>query len=285
MVKLTSEQLSSYWDDGCLLPVRVFEESEALALASEFAALESKFGDDQRLRHDYSVYCRENFHVVSTAAAELAHDKRILDAVEQLIGPDLLVWMVELIVKGPHTDKVITMHQDLTYWGLTQPDKLVSAWVALSEVTLDNGAMRFVRGSHKQGVFAHEDTYDKDNLLTRGQRVMAEWEPADEIADELHPGEMSLHHGLMFHGSGPNITDEPRVAIVVRFISPDVSQTISKTDHVMTVRGKNRTKNLVDIARPTSDFSPESLDLYDVLAESQAEAFGDGAEQEISYLR
>lgn len=285
MNALSDQEVEAYWTDGCLLPVRLFSAAEAAEVVAELAELENRYSGDPLLRQPYLNYCRENFHVVSTLAAKIAHTPKLLDVVEQLIGSDLLVWMVELIVKGPHSDKVITMHQDLTYWGLTEPDKLVSAWIALSDVTLANGSMRFVRGSHRQGQLDHEDTFDENNALTRGQRVMAEWDPKDEIADELKAGEMSLHHGLMFHGSGPNTTDNARVAIVVRFVSPEVAQTAPVKDHVMVVRGSNKSANLISIEPPDSDFSMASLDLYDEIAASQAQIFADGANADISYLR
>ena len=135
--------------------------------------------------------------MVSTRAAELARHPAVLDRVESILGPDLLVWMVELIVKQPHSDKILTMHQDLNYWGFDHADREVTAWIALTDVTVANGAMSFVRGSHRLGSVDHHDTYGANNLLSRGQQVSVEHDPADEVAVELAAGEISLHDHLI----------------------------------------------------------------------------------------
>ena len=92
----------------------------------------------------------------------------ILDVVEGILGPDILVYAAEFFVKEPRTTHVVTMHQDLTYWGLGAIDGMVTAWLALSPATPASGCMDFVRASHKNPILPHEDTFDENNLLSRG---------------------------------------------------------------------------------------------------------------------
>lgn len=281
---LTAEEVDRYWHDGFLFPVRVFDADEARVWRDRIEATEAmaNAGD---LPEPFVNYARANFNLVSTAAAELAHHPAILDLVEPILGPDLLCWMTELIIKEPRTEKMLTMHQDMTYWGLDDSDNLVTVWLALSDVLESTGAMRFVRGSHRAGQVSHEDTFGEDNLLSRGQRVSATYWADDEVCVELAPGEVSLHHGLMAHGSGPNVTDARRVALVLRYVTPAIRQVVGRQDFAMTVRGSNTTGNLIPIERPVADFDAAALARFETVTQAQAEALAEDADQELSYDR
>ena len=274
-----------YRADGYLFPVRATDAATARAWLGEVEAVERRWSTDPALPRPFTDYARANFHIVCTVAARLAHTPAVLDAVEALIGPDIVCWMCELIVKEPHSPKVLTMHQDLTYWGLDGADGLVTAWLSLSGATPANGGMRFVRGSHRLGQVAHHDTFASDNLLSRGQEVAVAYEGADVTHVELEPGEMSLHHGLMFHGSGPNTTDHRRVALVFRYVSPTVAQQVGATDYGMVVRGVNRTANLLATPVPFEDFAPSAVRLHDEITRAQAAALGADSVQVPSYRR
>ncbi len=282
---LSDEQVASYRSDGYLLPITVADPRVATGWCDEIEALERRWRDEPSLTRPFVDYVRANFHIVSSTAARLAHESSILDAVESILGPDIICWMTELIVKEPHSTKILTMHQDLTYWGLDGADHLVTAWIALSPATIANGAMQFVGGSHRQGQVAHHDTYGADNLLSRGQEVAVEYDPADLVPVELQPGEMSLHHGLMFHGSGPNTTDDRRVALVIRYCSPAVSQLVSATDYGMVVRGVNRTSNLLATPVPFADFTPEAIALHAEITTMQSTPLAANADRDLSYGR
>lgn len=282
---LTNEQVESFDENGFLFPLRVADGGEVAGWRAEVEALEDRWRDDPSLPRPFVDYARSNFHIVSSTAARLAHNATILDAVESIIGPDILCWMCELIVKEPHSPKVLTMHQDLTYWGLDGSTGLVTAWVALSAATSENGAMRFVPGSHLGGQVDHHDTFGPDNLLSRGQEISVEVDPEDVVDVELGAGEMSLHHGHMFHGSGPNTTGDRRIALVFRFMSPDVRQMVATEDFAMTVRGANRSNLVHSTAAPFDDFSPEALTLHARVSAAQEPALADGATAEPSYGR
>ncbi|MEM9518741.1 MAG: phytanoyl-CoA dioxygenase family protein [Actinomycetota bacterium] len=279
----SATRTDAFWRDGYLFPTPVLDRQTALAHADRFEQL--RIERDGTLPKPFADYARTNFHMVSTLAADLAHHPAILDAVEALLGPDLLVWMVELIVKQPHSDKILTMHQDLNYWGFDHADREVTAWLALSDVSVANGAMSFVRGSHRHGSVDHHDTYGENNLLTRGQEISVDYDPVDEVAVELSAGQLSLHHGLTFHGSGPNTTDGPRVALAIRYITPEMGKAGGSSDYAMLVRGADRHNRLIKVTRPESDFSDAGLAMHTEMDEAQLGALSDGATDDFGYTR
>ena len=170
---LSSEAVEAYRRDGFLFPVPVMSEDSARGFRARLESLEAQHNGASETadRRPLNDYFRQNVHYVSTLANELCRMPSILDAVESILGPDLLVWSVEFIIKEPHTKRVISWHQDLTYWGLGETDHEVTAWLALSPATRQSGCMQFVAGSHKNAIVPHNDTYDDDNLLSRGQEI------------------------------------------------------------------------------------------------------------------
>ncbi len=169
------------------------------------------------------------------------------------------------------------MHQDLTYWGLGAIDGLVTAWLALSPATPASGCMEFVRGSHKNAILPHEDTFDENNLLSRGQEVKVGVDDKDKVPIEIHPGQISLHHGLTIHGSGPNSTNDRRIAAVVRYCTPDIKQQVSDQDYAVLVRGEDRFGHFLTFPAPTRNFAPDALVRYDEIRAAQAKAMMSGA--------
>ena len=150
---------------------------------------------------------RHKGHLLFTWLDELIRHPRILDAVEDVLGPNLLCWSSSFFIKEARDPAFVSWHQDSTYWGLSEPD-VVTAWVAFSESSIESGAMRMVPGTHTEQV-AHRDTFAPDNLLSRGQEIMVEVDEARAVDVVLRPGEMSLHHVRMFHGSPPNRSARP----------------------------------------------------------------------------
>lgn len=278
-----SEDAGHYWRDGFLFPIRVLDEASAAAFRSEYESFEAEWCDAS-LPRPFNDYLRYNTHIISPLACRLARIPAVLDQVEKILGPDLLLWSCEIIVKEPGTEKYLSMHQDLTYWGFGETGGQVTAWIALSPATVASGCMSFVAGSHARQV-AHQDTYGEHNVLSRGQEVAVDVDPSEMTPVELRPGEMSLHHGLMFHGSGPNRSDDRRIGVVLRYMKPDVAQRVGARDYAMMVRGADRAGNFIHVAPPDAAFSPGSLALYDEVAADQLVALSDGAQGEMSYDR
>lgn len=267
---LSPTQCQRYWQDGFLFPIDIMPPDEAADIRAELETLENDWLDNG-LPLPLNTYKRVNSNVVMRLSARLSADPRILDVVEGIIGPNILVYGAEYFIKGPKTSQIVSMHQDLTYWGLGATSGMVTMWLALSPVTKASGCMDMVAGSHKNPILPHEDTYAENNLLSRGQEIRVEVEDEDKTAIELMPGQISLHHGLTIHGSGPNTSDDRRIGFVVRYVSPEVAQEVGDRDYAMLVRGVDRARNFINFAPPETDFSPESLALFDEMRAAQAE--------------
>jgi hypothetical protein len=281
MVHLTDQQAAAYRRDGYLCPVDVFSPDEATSHRAALERQEAEF-DETGLPRPIGQYHRVNAHLVSEPSREAALDPRILDVVESILGPDLLLWSCEYFIKEPRTDKVVSWHQDLTYWGMGETDHEVTAWVALSPATAESGCMRFVPGSHKQSIVDHIDSFAADNLLSRGQEIAAEVDENDAITAALQPGQMSLHHGRMFHASGPNVSDERRIGFAMRFIRPDTPVTGMARDYAILVRGCDRARNRINVVPPSGSFTPAGLALYEEVLAAQSTTLAEGAVEQVS---
>ena len=230
---LTAEQVAHYQRDGILFPIPVLSADEAAHFRSEFEAVAARLGGRpvaQSLGHTHTHF---------RWAYDLATHPRILDAVEDVLGPDILVWTVSIFPKYPRDPGFISWHQDGTYWGLDST-RVTTAWVALTDSTLDNGCMRVVPGSHRQAILPHRDTYAPDNRLSRGQEIEARVDEQDAVDVVLRAGEMSLHHVNIIHGSNPNPSDGSRIGFAPRFTTPETSQIDGEPLTAVLARGRDR---------------------------------------------
>jgi len=278
---LTDEQVSRYWADGYCHGLRAVSAETAGQWRAELEGIERDWLD-RDLPLPLNTYKRVNAHAVMPLAANIARHPALLDIVESILGPDIMIWSAEFFIKEPRTRQVVSMHQDLTYWGLGAIDNLTTAWIALSPATRASGCMDFVRGSHKNEILPHADTYLQNNLLSRGQEIQVDVNDVDKTAIELLPGEISLHHGLMIHGSGPNSSDDRRIGVAIRYLSPAAKQEVADRDYAMLARGADRHGHFVNIAPPTTLFSPNSLALYDEIRAAQAKALAAGASGDVA---
>ena len=272
---LSNALVNQYWKDGFLFPVPVMSASEAMAFRAELEEIERDWLD-AGLPLPLNTYKRVNANVVLPMAHRIATHSGVLDVVEAVLGPDILIFSAEFFIKEPQTTQVVSMHQDLTYWGLGAIDGLVTAWIPLSAATPASGCMDFVRGSHKHAILPHEDTFDDNNLLSRGQEVRVDVDEADKVNIEIHPGQMSLHHGLTIHGSGPNRSTDRRIAAVVRYMRPDVVPSEGRTE-AMLARGSDTAGRATLIPAPKANFEAEALALYEDIRQAQAKVMMDGA--------
>src|SRR5262245_50167817 len=192
---LTSSEVEAYNDSGYHLPVDVLSKDEVAACRRQLEAYESKSGGPIKgaMRH--------KSHLLFPWINDLMRHPRVLDAIEDVLGPDLLVWSTSFFIKEARDPGYVSWHQDATYWGLSSPD-VCTAWIALSPADKVSGCMKFVTGTHKAQV-AHTDTFHQDNLLTRGQEIAVEVDEASAVYAELKPGQASLHHVLLFHDPPP----------------------------------------------------------------------------------
>lgn len=274
--RLSADRIGAYWEEGFLFPLRAMDREAAAEARAELEALERRWLD-AGLPQPLNSYKRVNAHVTIPLVSRLARLPAVLDAVEGIIGPDIMLYAAELFIKEARSPHVVTMHQDLTYWGLGAIDGMVTAWIALSPATPASGCMDFVRSSHKNPILPHEDTFAENNLLSRGQEVKVEVADADRTAIVLNPGEFSLHHGLTIHGSGPNVSDDRRIGVVVRYLTPEIVQQNADRDYASLVRGEDRYGHFLPVPEPVADFAPEALALYDEIRAARAQILLQGA--------
>ena len=211
---------------------------------------------------------RHKSHLLFTWLAELVRRSSILDTVEDLHGPDLLCWTTNFIIKEAADPAFVSWHQDSTYWGLSTPD-VVTAWVAFTPATEANGAMEYIPGSHKLDQIPHRDTFAKHNLLTRGQEVMVEVDHSQRRIITLRPGEMSLHHVRLVHGSPPNPSNDRRIGFAIRYIPTMVAQ-LAGEDSATLVRGEDRHHHFISESQPTRHLDPEFVALHRTITERNA---------------
>jgi hypothetical protein len=262
-VKLLSESaVRQYQEHGYYAPVRALPTAEAGALRQRLETFEAGAGPlAGKLRH--------KSHLLFPWLNELIRQPRILDAVEDLIGPDILCWGSSFFIKEPRNTAYVSWHQDSTYWGLEPPD-VVTAWVALSDSIVANGAMRVVPDSHRQDQFPHRDTFAPDNLLSRGQEIMVDVDARRAVTLELAAGEMSLHHVRLIHGSEPNPSDTRRIGFAIRYIPTHVRQIAGSHDTATLVRGDDRYGHFEAEQVPETECSPAALAYHEAVTGAHA---------------
>lgn len=225
---LSPESLEQYRQDGYYFPVRVMSAQDALGFRTQMETYERGHGGPLKSNFRHKV------HLLFPWACDLVKHPRILDAVEDVLGPNIICWTTNLFVKEAHDPHFVSMHQDATYWGL-EPADVVTAWVALTDCPIESGPMKFVPGSHRVQL-AHKDTFHDLNLLTRGQEIEVDIPEEECINVVLRPGEISLHHVKLVHGSGPNNANDRRIGLAIRYVPTYVRQ-VKLRDSAMLVRG------------------------------------------------
>ncbi|VTU21298.1 phytanoyl-CoA dioxygenase family protein [Variovorax sp. RA8] len=254
-IPLAAEQVSFYRSSGYVAPVRVLPEDEAAGYRRHLEAFEAAHGGPIPGKY------RHKPHLLFPWLADLVRHPRILDAVESLLGPDLLVWSSVFFIKEPHDPAYVSWHQDSTYWELSEPE-VVTAWVALSPSHHENGCLRVVPGTQMLDQVEHVDMQDENNLLTRGQEIAVKVDEAAAVELPLQPGEMSLHHIRLFHNSQPNQSDERRIGFAIRYIPTRVRQNTEYRGTATLVRGVDRYGHFDSEPRPLAELAPEALQFH-----------------------
>ena len=239
---------SDYERDGYVSAVPLISETEAAAHRARLEEAETKVGN---------LHYKAKVHTLLTSPLELATAPQTLDIVEQMVGPDILLYNVTYIIKEPNTPSHVSWHQDLTYWGLSHDDQ-VSMWLALSPATAQSGCMRMVPGSHKDGVYKHVPTEDENNVLLQGQTIFGIDEDKSVMCP-LKPGEASFHHGWTLHASMPNESNDRRIGLNIQYIAAHVRQTKHDLDTAMLVRGKDRFNNFAKDIPAQTDLDPTAI--------------------------
>lgn len=229
------DMAKTYFEDGFVCPIDVLSADQAAELRAEFETAEAELSGDP----DKLALLRAYPDRVLPGFDALTRNETLVATASSILGPDLMVWSGSLFIKERRTTNIVSWHQDLTYWGLDDAEE-TTLWVAISEASEESGCMRFVPGSHKTEIVPHNDTFDENNLLTRGQEVAVDVDEADAVVASLKAGQASMHHGHLFHASGPNTSDDRRIGMAIRYIKPSMKQQTGDKPLVSLVSGKDR---------------------------------------------
>ena len=274
MTYLSSNQLKQYEEEGYLSPIDILSSSEALEAREEIELIEKK------MPNEINNSGRYNVHLISPKLDLIVHNSKILDAVESIIGKNILVCSTTLFIKNPNKKGFVSYHQDAKYIGL-EPHNWVTAWVALTNSNEKNGCMKMWPRSHLY-IKDHNEKFDEGNLLTRGQTV--ENVPENEIKSiELKAGQMSLHHPRIVHGSGINKSNDRRIGFVIQsYIGTNVKQTLGKNS-VQVARGEDKYNYHEVIDRSSTLMSKKNIILKKKENDNLQEIFYMGAKKKGFY--
>lgn len=218
-MSLTQEQVEFFEREGYLTPLRAMSAEQAAQMRAQLEDFERETGlnagqDLQLKAHAYFQW-----------SYQLAKSPAIVEVAQSLLGPDVFCFASRFWVKEPRDQKHVSWHQDMAYFGL-DPQDMITFWIALTPATTDNGAMRFIPGSHR-ALHTHVETRDPNNLLTRGQTI-PNVDESRALTAELQPGEFSIHHGNLLHNSPVNNTDDRRIGLALMLLPTHVKSTLGR---------------------------------------------------------
>ena len=268
---LTSEQLKQYEEEGYVAPIDVLSKEEANEVKEEIELIEKKWPDElEGLGRNY-------IHLISPVFDKVCNNTKILDAVESLIGKNILICGTTLFVKNPNEKGFVSFHQDAKYIGL-EPHNWVTAWVAITGANEENGCMRMWSGSHKNDLQYHNQKFDENNLLTRGQTV--ENVPMNETKPViLKAGQISLHHPKVVHGSGLNKSNDRRIGFVIQsYIGTNVDQVLGKM-YVQQARGEDTFKYHEHVVRANELMNQKGIEIRKKANEELSKIFYSGSQK------
>jgi non-heme Fe2+,alpha-ketoglutarate-dependent halogenase len=139
-----------------------------------------------------------------------------------------------------------------------KPHDFVTPWLALTPSNRESGCMSMIPGSHIDHICKHEDTFDDDNILTRGQ-VVGEVDETMAVDLVLRPGQMSLHHGEIIHGSQPNRSHHRRIGLAMQAYMPPHARQVIGSNYWLQIRGDDIRKNSIALHRPECDMDPRGI--------------------------
>ena len=263
---LSADQIKRYHNRGLMFPQRVMTTDDATNYLAQLESYESNTGGPVNGKWRYKS------HLVFPWFDQLMRHPAILNLVRSLLGNDLMVWTTHIYPKEPGDGRFISWHQDSAHWGLDS-NQVLSVWVALTDATLENGCMRMLPGSHHNGQVKHQDTHDPNNILTRGQTIFNGIEEDRSVWIELKAGEVSVHHVDMFHASTPNKSNQRRVGVAIRYITPSARQTRIDEEYAALVSGEDRFGHFKEEIAPITTMSAEATAFHEHVADLQGQIY------------
>lgn len=253
---LNENQIAQFEQDGYFSPVKILDDEQVSINRTLLERFESSQGKP------IGGVQRNKSHLLFKWVDDLMRHDMILDAVEDLIGPDILCWNTLFWIKEAGSESFVSWHQDLRYWGL-DTDDLVTVWLALSPATLESGCMRVLPGSHRGDLLPHKDEYKTGNLLTRGQEIAVEVDETKTVAMPLQAGEVSLHNVRLAHASTPNRSTDRRIGLSLHYMPTCTKQIVGEWDSAALVRGEDRFGHFSITPRPSRDLDPVTVPFHE----------------------
>jgi non-heme Fe2+,alpha-ketoglutarate-dependent halogenase len=256
MKHLTQAQVDRFHRDGFLSPLEAFPAQQARAFRDRMEVCERAVGPLKIGGYGSKA------HLLFTWVDEITRSPRLLDAVEDLIGPDILIYTLTLWIKGSKDGAFVDWHQDASYFGL-EPKEQVTAWVALSDASEHAGCVRVIPGSHRKGAISHSIREGAGNhMLPRRQAIDLEIDESQAVTMPLKPGQFSLHHTLAIHGSLPNLSDDRRIGVGISYIPARVRFVGQHRLTGMLVRGENRYGHFDPERPPVQDAGADEISYH-----------------------
>jgi len=251
---LSDEQVARYREDGFVCPVPALSPAEVRQCRARLEAFERSQG---KSLGQLPGQLRAKTHLLFPWIAELVRHPAVLAAVADLIGPDLLVYHLTMWIKEPGDEAFVSWHQDGTYFGLDPADQHVTAWVALTDSTLETGCVTAIPGSHRLRQLPHTTHRAAANLLSNGQQVQTAVDATRAAPLVLRAGEFSVHHTHLVHSSAPNRGRDRRIGVGVSYIPTQVRHPGARLTASL-VRGQDRHGHFDPEPRPRADFDAEA---------------------------
>jgi len=272
---LSASQIDEYHEQGFLSPVDVMSEDQALSYRRRLEEAENRYPLELNAEN------RNNPHLSFCFLDELAHHPVVLDVVEDLIGPDFSLWGSVLFIKEPSSPHYVSWHQDATYMGI-EPHDYVTPWIALSPSDVESGCMSMIPGSHRHHIQKHQETFAEDNILTRGQAIK-EVDESRAVNLILWPGQMSLHHAEIIHGSQPNLSQHRRIGYALQAYMPRPARQALGENYWLPIRGQDWHDDSPRLTRPRADMDAQGLANRKLANDNWANILYQGAEQKRTY--
>ena len=267
---LSDRQVEKFHNDGFLSPINVFSINEA-------SELKDKLEDAEKIWPEaFSASARNNAHLNFEFLDSIVHNKNLLDAVEDILGPNILAYASTLFIKEPRDPGFVSWHQDGKYMGLSE-NIGITAWVALSEANGESGCMSMIPGSHEK-MLAHKDTFGKDNILTRGQEVQ-NVDVGKAVETPLRPGQASFHCPTVIHGSQPNRSKQRRIGFAIQTYIPTNVKSIHGRASAQLVRGIDTFGHFDLLQRPKRDMEEAQVTTRDRVNKEYADILYLGAKK------
>jgi non-heme Fe2+,alpha-ketoglutarate-dependent halogenase len=252
---LTEGQISDYSADGFLFPFTLYTAKEAGNLYKKYDALETSIGQAPMDR--FRIKAQLPFPWL----CDIVKNPKLLDAIEDLIGPDILCWGASFFGKKANNPSYVSWHTDSFFYGF-KPANTITAWLAFNPSTVEAGCVKYIPGTHLGPLAIHDLKPHKNNLIPVGQTVI-DVDEKSAVNAELKAGEIVFHHESVVHGSGPNNANHPRIGFSIHYVAPHVKETRFDGSTAMLVRGQDKFGYWGKDPEPQTDMDPTCIKAMD----------------------